>query len=101
MSLHPLIQCEIRAPENHTDLMIKTITACAQESEASIHYNTTESSEENSILLHLPVDLAGSQHPVWCLVCRLACYFPSARVSVLVHGESSFPAPSSLESQAG
>jgi hypothetical protein len=42
------------------------------------------------LTLHLPAELAVSQHPVWCLACRLACFCPDARVSVLVRGEASF-----------
>lgn len=45
---------------------------------------------EPVLTLHLPAELAASQHQVWCLACRLACFCPSARVSVLVQGENSF-----------
>lgn len=45
---------------------------------------------EPVLTLHLPIELAASQHPIWCLACRLACFCPSARVSVLVRGEAAF-----------
>jgi hypothetical protein len=55
-------------------------------------------SAEPVLTLHLSAELAAAQHPVWCLACRLACFCPTARVSVLVHGEKAFrtestPAP--------
>jgi hypothetical protein len=45
---------------------------------------------EAVLTLHLPVELAVDQHRVWCLACRLACFCPDARVSVLVRGETVF-----------
>ena len=42
------------------------------------------------LTLRLPAELASSQHQVWCLACRLACFCPSARVSVLVLGAQAF-----------
>ncbi len=47
---------------------------------------------EAVLTLHLPAELAASQHEVWCLACRLACFCPSARVSVLVQGAEFQPA---------
>lgn len=46
------------------------------------------------LTLHLPAALAATQNQVWCLACRLACFCPAARVSVLISGEGVFaPAP--------
>ena len=45
---------------------------------------------EPTLTLHLPLSLASSQHQVWCLACRLACFCPDARVSVLVLGDAAF-----------
>lgn len=42
--------------------------------------------EEPVLTLHLPAELAATQPQVWCLACRLACFCPDARVSVLVLG---------------
>lgn len=52
-----------------------------------------------AITLHLPADLAATQHPVWCLACRLACFCPQARVSVLVQG-ATFTAPADPEQRS-
>lgn len=46
--------------------------------------------KESVITLHLPADKAASQHEVWCLACRLACFCPEARVCVLVQGQAAF-----------
>lgn len=50
---------------------------------------------EPVLTLHLPAALAASQDRVWCLACRLACFCPSARVSVLVRGEPAFASAAS------
>jgi|SRR5688572_689830 len=52
------------------------------------------------LTLHLPVELAASQHQVWCLACRLACFCPSARVSVLVLGQAFATPPTTAASVA-
>lgn len=48
---------------------------------------------EPVLTLHLPVELAASQHQIWCLACQLACFCPFARISVLVQGEATFDLP--------
>lgn len=45
------------------------------------------------VTLHLPAALAASQNQIWCLACRLACFCPDARVSVLVSAASEFARP--------
>lgn len=42
------------------------------------------------ITLHLSPGQAAPDHPAWCLVCRLACLCPQARVGVLVHAAGLF-----------
>lgn len=44
----------------------------------------------SSLTLHLPVELAANQHPIWCLTCRLACFLPDTRVTVLIQGAHAF-----------
>ncbi len=46
--------------------------------------------------LHLSAGQAISQHAIWCLACRLACFCPDAQVSVLVSAESAFVAASQV-----
>lgn len=45
---------------------------------------------ESVLTLHLPAALASTQHQVWCLACRLACFCPGTRVSVLIESETAF-----------
>lgn len=45
------------------------------------------------ITLRLPPEAAGPGEPVWCLVCRLACLCPQARVGVFVQASTAI-APS-------
>lgn len=47
-------------------------------------------SGESVLTLHLPAALASTQHQVWCLACRLACFCPGTRVSVLIESETTF-----------
>ena len=52
--------------------------------------HSTAAGAEPVVTLHLPAELATSQHQVWCLVCRLACFCPNARISVLVSATAAF-----------
>ena len=86
--------------------LTRIVRACAKDLGQKISVRTATSSAaahrsaEPVLTLHLPAELAAAQHPVWCLACRLACFCPTARVSVLVHGETALraeatPAPAS------
>lgn len=54
------------------------------------HRDSTLGANESVLTLHLPAALAASQHPVWCLACRLACFLPGSRISVLIQGAHAF-----------
>jgi invasion protein IalB len=56
---------------------------------------------EPALTLHLPAALASTQHQAWCLACRLACFCPDARVSVLVQGADFAGPAASPEQLAG
>lgn len=88
------IFCEIFAPHAaEAAALAEVATACAQDVGQPLTVKTLQigrSAKEPVLTLHLPAELAVSQHPVWCLACRLACFCPDARVSVLVRGEASF-----------
>ncbi|WP_138223103.1 hypothetical protein [Nibricoccus aquaticus] len=93
----PII-CEIHAPRSSQAAALAEIAAvCARDVGQALIARTLAIGAdcvEPSLTLHLPVELAEAQHRVWCLACRLACFCPSARVSVLVRGENTFaPAP--------
>jgi hypothetical protein len=89
-----VIVCEIYAPRAAQAAALAEIaTVCARDVGQPLVARTLAIGAdclEPSLTLHLPVDLAMAQHRVWCLACRLACFCPSARVSVLVRGEASF-----------
>ena len=83
--------CEIHAPSPTVADLARIVCFCAQEIGQSIDVLTREISRgEPVITLHLSAEQAASQHPVWCFACRLACFCPNARVSVLVRAESGF-----------
>ena len=91
----PAIVCEILGKEIEVASVIAEIaTVCARDvgQPLVIKSRVDPAVPENTLTLHLPADLAAAQHPIWCLACRLACFCPDARVSVLVNAETSFRA---------
>lgn len=88
------ILCEIHAPRSAQAAALAEIaTVCARDVGQPLTVRALtigKASAEPVLTLHLPVELAVEQHRVWCLACRLACFCPTARVSVLVSGESAF-----------
>ncbi len=94
MAATPLLIAEIRAGKRSLSLDLAEIAGeCARDvglplvtdARTPRHFEGTP-----SLVLHAPVDVAAEQHPVWCLACRLACFCPDARVSVMVHSETGF-----------
>jgi hypothetical protein len=91
----PLV-CEIRAPDSATGSDLAHIAeTCARETGVAIVTRVLPiAGRQQTLTLRLPAELAATQHPVWCLACRLACFCPAARVSVLILGEEAFVPPS-------
>ena len=89
--------CEILAPRPQAEALAEIVAVCARDVCLPVKVRTRSyrgaADEEPLVTLHLPVEAAASQHPVWCLACRLACFCPRARVSVLVKSESAFVHP--------
>jgi hypothetical protein len=92
-----VIECDIIARKaSHAAALAEIARACAFDLGQSLRARsllTGESiaGEQTAVLtLRLPAELAAAQHPVWCLACRLACFLPSARVSVLVEATEAF-----------
>ncbi len=88
------IECEI-SPANPVDgaALAAIATTCSLDLRQALKITVnaaSRSQKESVITLHLSAELAISQHPVWCLACRLACFCPTARISVLVHNEDAF-----------
>lgn len=90
------ILCEIHAPRAaEAGALAEIASALARDVGQALTVKTLAigrqtTAKEPVLTLHLPAELAASQHQVWCLACRLACFCPSARVSVLVRGEAAF-----------
>jgi hypothetical protein len=83
--------CEIRAPSPMLADLERITRFCADEIGQSMEVLTREISHGAPLItLHLPAEQAASQHHVWCLACRLACFCPNARASVLVRAETQF-----------
>jgi hypothetical protein len=89
-----IIRCEIRASRRSTAGDLSAIVhVCAEDLKIRVETQKTVGGvrAKNSILtLHVPVELADQQSQVWCLACRLACFCPNSRVSVLIHSEQAF-----------
>lgn len=90
----PVIVCEIVAPRAAQAAALAEIAATLARDVGqrltvkTLAIGARSRLAEPSLTLHLPVELAAAQHPIWCLACRLACFCPAARVSVLVQGTS-------------
>lgn len=87
----PSLRCEIHAPGSI--LADLTHIACFCAADVRLPIWTVPRAiprDESAITLHLPVEAAATQHPVWCLACRLACFCPQTRVSVLVRADTAF-----------
>ncbi len=99
----PLV-CEIHASDAATGSDLAHIAeTCARETGVTVAMQVLSTGgRQQTLTLRLPAELAASQHPVWCLACRLACFCPTARVSVLILGEEMFtrPSPSHAKTQS-
>lgn len=80
--------------------LIRIAKSCANESTQAIDILThriprnERNSTPTTVTLHLPVAVASTQHPAWCLACRINCFSPDVRVSVLVLGAEAIAKPS-------
>jgi hypothetical protein len=94
MSVHPAqVVCEILAPNAAlAETLGRIVGACARDAGQPVTLSARPADGHDAVItLRLPVELASTQHPVWCLACQLACFCPQARVSVLILGENAFP----------
>lgn len=86
------VVCEILAPDAVVATDLGHIAdVCARETGQPLSVQVLPcATGESALTLRLPVELAATQHQVWCLACRLACFCPDTRVSVLILGEAAF-----------
>ena len=92
------VVCEIIAPHAADAAALGAIArTCARDAGQPLAVEVVPrnaSVREAVLTLRVPAELAAGQHEVWCLACRLACFCPQARVSVLVLGADAFSRPS-------
>lgn len=84
--------CRIQAPDRRTasDLGAAARLCAARDAIAlRVVTRTDPSIRETALTLDLPTADASTQHPAWCLACRLTALCPFSRVSLQVGG----PAP--------
>lgn len=85
------ILCEIRADARSGADLAHIVEFCVKETGLTIEIvNYEVHTAEPVLTLHASVEQAASQNPVLCLVCRLACFCPLARVGMLVHAAKKF-----------
>lgn len=93
LPINPAIACEVLAKNDETAGAIAEIAnVCARDvgQPLVVKARVDDAAGKEALTLHLPAALAVAQHPIWCLACRLACFCPNARVSILVRAETSF-----------
>jgi len=88
------VVCEIRSSHaSEAGILAEIAKTCARELAQPLLVKTVPSGQrlqDPLITLQLPVEMAATQHEIWCLACRLACFCPSARVSVFVSASEIF-----------
>ncbi len=91
------IICEIHATGSTVGDLERIARFCADEIGQSMDVLTREVGGGDALItLHVSAEQAASQHPVWCLACRLACFCPNARVSIFVRAETKFAGVAAL-----
>lgn len=99
MLMNTPLLCEIHAPSlRQEDALRQIVETCARDAALQVVTDThriprnRRGSISTHITLQMTADIAACQHEAWCMVCRLACFCPQARVSVLVLGGNAFGA---------
>ncbi|AHF94406.1 hypothetical protein OPIT5_14695 [Opitutaceae bacterium TAV5] len=93
----PSFDCDVLAPDQDTVRYLKDVAkVCARDVGVNLCLKPATGHDGvpagGLFTLHLSPGQAVSQHAVWCLACRLACFCPDARVSVLVAASPAFAA---------
>ncbi|HEU5080491.1 MAG TPA: hypothetical protein VFT72_14870 [Opitutaceae bacterium] len=92
------LHCDIVAPSlGAARVLGKIARACAKDVGVKLQVHAEadlKSSAQKILTLEMSAEMAASQNPAWCLACRLACFCPDTRVSVLVRSEDSFSSTS-------
>ncbi|BET68268.1 hypothetical protein ASA1KI_31860 [Opitutales bacterium ASA1] len=85
----PEVTCEILAIKTLAPVLRGIVETCARDvgQRLAVRVLPVRSRQVAcTITLEIPAPLVLEPHQVWCLACRVACFCPQARVSVLVKG---------------
>lgn len=84
----PGLRCEIRASKRLAPILASIVQTCAGDLGLLIVVERALAGNAAipAITLTLPVERMIEPDQTWCLACRVACFCPDARVSVLVTG---------------
>ena len=98
----PTIHCEIHASKRLAPILANIVQTCARDLGQPITIVPTARANATIpvITLVLPAELVIEPHQAWCLACRVACFCPDERVSVLVTGAIEAAAPTSDSADA-
>ena len=81
------MNCLIESPTMTLSKQLERIVwQCALDAKLTLKTNAVVqiSSKETFITIQLSVEEAMRDSPSWCLACRLACFCPYSRVSIII-----------------
>lgn len=94
--MHPAdpIFCEIISDHAQADNLARVVSFCAKQTGFTLDIVARGIPDSVPVVtLHLNARQAAPDQPVWCLVCRLACLCPQARVGTLIRAADRFAGP--------
>jgi hypothetical protein len=99
------MKCLIESADYKTAKQLESIAMqCAMDVRVKVETKTTVRSkiQSNFITLQINVDEALGDSQSWCLACRLSCFCPAARISIIISAQSLFQqtAPQILNQQS-
>jgi hypothetical protein len=87
------MKCLIESSDYNIAKQLENIALqCAMEAKTQIETKVTVRSkiQSNFITLQINVDEALGDSQSWCLACRLSCFCPAARVSIIISAQPLF-----------
>jgi len=83
-----LLRCEVRASKRLAPMLARIVQTCANDLGQPVDTSIEQAGNATVplVTLILPAEVVVEPHQAWCLACRVACFCPDARVSVLVTG---------------
>ncbi|MBE2212368.1 MAG: hypothetical protein IAE82_00745 [Opitutaceae bacterium] len=101
-SAFPELRCEIHASKRLAPILSNIVQTCARDLGQPVAVVLTARANATIpvITLVLPAEVVIEPHQAWCLACRVACFCPDARVSVLVTGATETAAAETNEPAA-